>query len=249
MSVPTLAAPSLSVIVIAYNEEKYLPMTLESLARQTAADFEVVVVDSASTDQTEAVARSYADKLPAFHFLKLDKAMGPAFGRNQGAESAAGRRFLFLDADTVLKPSFIAETAGEMDRRRVDVATCSLKIQEKSLLSNIGSLFLNTAMRLLNPFYACAYGACLFSTPEVHQAVGGFDENIGICEDCHYVKMARKKGFRFRILSPYFYTSDRRARHEGSTRIMAKYIACHLRRMVTGREIRKEDINYKYGDF
>ncbi|MDT8389515.1 MAG: glycosyltransferase family A protein [Lentisphaeria bacterium] len=249
LHVPTLSSQFLSVIVIAYNEEKYLPQTLDSLSRQTDTRFEVIIVDSASTDATETVARAYADKLPSFHYLKLAKAMGPGFGRNRGAEAATGGRFLFLDADTVLTPTFLAETTAQLDRHRTDVATCPLRIQEKSALSDAGSLFLNTAMRLLNPFYACGYGACLFSTPAVHEAVGGFDERIGICEDCHYIKMARKKGFRFRILSKPFHTSDRRARHEGSTRIMAKYIGCHLRRMLTGREIYKEDITYNYGEF
>lgn len=241
--------PPLSIIVIAYNEERYLPQALASLSRQAGRNIEVIVVDSNSTDGTEAVARQYADKLPAFRYLKLSQPLGPAYGRNRGAEIASGTRILFLDADTVVAPDFIAKAAAELAEREADVATCPLRVLEPSILSNVGAAFLNTAMRALNPLYACAYGACLFSTREVHEAVGGFDERIGICEDCHYVKMARKQGFRFRILTPVFRTSDRRAHREGGLRVMAKYIACHLRRMLTGREILKEDIKYKYGDF
>ncbi|MFO7820787.1 MAG: glycosyltransferase family A protein [Lentisphaeria bacterium] len=241
--------PRLSIIVIAYNEEKYLPRTMASLSQQTKRDFEVIVVDSNSTDGTEAVARQYADKLPAFRYVKLSQTAGPAYGRNRGAEFAASSRLLFLDADTVLQPDFIAATRAELVKREADLATCPLRVIEKSMLSIVGAAFLNTAMRVFSPVYASAYGACLFSTREVHDAVGGFDERLGICEDCHYVKMARERGFRFRILRPVFYTSDRRARHEGSTRVMVKYLACHLRRMLTGREIQKEDIKYTYGDF
>lgn len=244
-----MRSPSLSIIVIAYNEEHYLPQNLDSLAHQTERDFEVIVVDSNSTDGTAAVAREYAGRLPAFRFLKLPQALGPAYGRNKGAEIAAGQRLLFLDADTVLKPDFIAVTRAELAMTEADVATCPLKLVEQSMASNWGAGFLNMAMRLLNPIYPCAYGACLFSTRETHEAVGGFDEQIGICEDCHYVKKARKLPVRFRVLRPAFHTSDRRARHEGGVRIMGKYIACHLRRMLTGREIMKENINYTYGEF
>lgn len=242
-------SPTLSIVVIAYNEEKYLPRNLAALAQQTQRDFEVIVVDSNSTDGTEAVARQFADKLPAFRYLKLPQALGPAYGRNRGAETASGERLLFLDADTVLRPDFVARTVAALAGRKTDVATCPLRILEKSPLSDIGAIFLNTAMRVLNPVYPCAYGACLFSTPQAHAAVGGFDERIGICEDCHYVKMARKRGFRFRVLNQPFLTSDRRAQREGGPRIMAKYISCHLRRMLTGREIFKEDITYTYGGF
>lgn len=248
MTTATSPVP-LSVIVIAYNEEAYLPRSLASLSAQTARDFEVVVVDSNSTDGTESVTHEHAQKLPGFQYLKLSQTLGPGFARNRGAEVASGTRFLFLDADTVLSPDFIADTTGELARFEADVATCPLRVLEKSLLSYVGAVFLNTAMRVLNPFYACAYGACLFSTRAVHKAVGGFDERIGICEDCHYVKKARKQSFRFRILSPVFHTSDRRARREGSARVMVKYVGCHLRRMLTGKEILKEEIDYTYGNF
>lgn len=242
-------SPSLSIVVIAYNEEHYLPQNLVSLSLQTERDFEVIVVDSASTDGTAAVAREHADALPAFRYLKLPQALGPAYGRNKGAEIATGDRLLFLDADTVLKPDFIALTTAQLAAAKADVATCPLRLVEQSMLSHAGAVFLNLAMRVLNPIYPCAYGACLFSTREAHETVKGFDESIGICEDCHYVKKARKAGFRFRVLNPAFHTSDRRARREGGARIMVKYIACHLRRMLTGREIMKENISYPYGEF
>lgn len=244
-----MATHALTIIVIAYNEEHYIPLVLASLARQTRRDFEVIVVDSNSTDGTESAARAQAQSLPAFRYLKLAQTRGPAYGRNRGAAIAANERLLFLDADTVLAPGFVAATADELAGRNADVATCPLRVSEPSLLSTAGAIFLNAAMRLLRPFYVSAYGACLFSTRTVHAAVGGFDERIGICEDCHYAKKARKLGFRFRILKPVFHTSDRRARREGRARILATYVGCHLRRMLTGREILKDSIHYTYGDF
>lgn len=249
MSTSSIPPEPVSIVVIAYNEQRYLPRTLASLAGQTTRSFEVIVVDSNSTDGTEAAARRFASELPEFRYLKLPQARGPAYGRNRGAEVAANNRLLFLDADTVLEPDFLAETTAELAAHGTDVATCRLRIIEKSIPARLGVAFLNTAMRILAPVYSSAYGACLFSTRQVHQAVGGFDERIGICEDCHYVKTARKRGFRFRVLSPVFHTSDRRARRDGGARIMARYIACHLWRMFTGREILKDDINYTYGDF
>ncbi len=240
---------TLTVVVIAYNEEKFIGGVLSSLARQTERDFEVLVVDSNSTDGTEAAARAYAPELPAFRYLKLDAARGPAYGRNRGAEAAASERLLFLDADTLFAPDFLAATGAEIARLGADVATCPLRVIESAPLYGLGTLFLNGAVRLLRPVYPTAYGACLFSTRTVHTAVGGFDERVGICEDCHYVKKAGQLGFRFRILHHPFETSDRRVRRQGTARAALFYLRIHLRRLLTGREILKESVRYPYGQF
>jgi len=239
----------LSIIVIAYNEEEFVPGVLAALEVQMTRDFEVIVVDSNSTDGTERAARAHAARLPHFRYLRLSQTRGPAYGRNRGAEIAAHEHLLFLDADTVLDDGFIALTTAEMAELGADVGTCPLRVIEDSALSRLGAAFLNLSMQVFRPIYSSAYGACLFSSKKVHLAVNGFDERLGICEDCYYVKKARRLGFRFRILDPAFYTSDRRARHEGSLRVMAKYMGCHVRRLLTGREIMRETIHYDYGEF
>jgi hypothetical protein len=138
---------------------------------------------------------------------------------------------------------------AEINEHEVDVATCPIRISEENFLSNLGARFLNLLLRVFKPVYAAAYGACLFSTKTVHSHVGGFDEDLGICEDCHYVKKARKNShFRFRILHTVFYTSDRRAQAEGSVRVMAKYLTAHTYRLLTRKEITREQVDYKYGN-
>jgi hypothetical protein len=64
-----------------------------------------------------------------------------------------------------------------------------------------------------------------------------------------YIKRARKAGFKFRISKEFFQTSDRRAERDGNMKMLAKYISCHLRRMLTGKEIMKNEIDYDYGNF
>ena len=105
-------------------------------------------------------------------------------------------------------------------------------------------------MIIFRPVYSSGYGACLITTQNTHSLVGGFNEKIGLCEDCNYIKNARRKyRLKYGILSPYFYTSDRRAKSEGGIRFMLKYIKIHLFRMLTGKEILEEEIEYNYGNF
>jgi len=90
----------ISVIVPAYNEEKYLPKTLRSLERQTYRDFETIVIANGCTDKTAAVAKKAGVRL----IISNRKKIGAA--RNLGFSKAKGEIIVFLDADT--QPSFNA---------------------------------------------------------------------------------------------------------------------------------------------
>ncbi len=240
---------SLTVIIITYNEERFIAGILRALTGQTRKDFETIVVDSNSSDNTKAVAVDAATALDDFSFIQLGCTRGPAYGRNRGAEIAKAGILLFLDADTLIDPEFINHTLSELEKTGTDIATCRLEPMQGKTAARLGAMFLNTAMRLLRPIYSCGYGGCLFSTAEVHEKMNGFNEDIGICEDCNYIKRGRKAGFKFSILKEVFKTSERRAEREGSFKIMTTYISCHLRRMFTGKEIMKNDIDYDYGNF
>lgn len=240
----------ISIIIIAYNEEKYITGILNALLNQTVKNFEVIVVDSNSSDKTEQVTKEIAPAFKEFTYIKLDAAHGPAYGRNKGAEAASYSRLLFFDADTSIKTNFIERIGNELQQKKLDVATCPVRILEGGLASDFGAFFLNSFMIVLKPVYSAGYGACFITTQNVHSLVGGFNENFGLCEDCNYIKNARRiHGFKYGILSPYFYTSDRRAIAEGGLRFMLKYIKIHLYRMLTGKEILKEEIVYDYGNF
>lgn len=239
----------LSVIIITYNEERYIQRILSALASQTEKNFEVIVVDSNSTDNTEERALKFKHYFKEFRFYQLDCTRGPAFGRNRGAELAKYNRLLFLDADTDLEIDFIEKALYQIKSQEVDLASCPVKIMEKSWLSDFGAGFLNFFMKMLKPVYSAGYGACIFSTKAVHYAVSGFDEDLGICEDCNYIKKARRLyNYNYKILKPYFYTSDRRAQTKPGIKFLTDYIKIHTYRMFTGKEIKKEEIDYCYGN-
>ena len=169
----------LSITVITYNEQDYLPALLNSLTRQTLQDFEIVLVDSASTDRTRQIAESWRGRFRSFQIVDLDRPRGPAHARNRGAAHASHERLLFLDSDSVLAPDFLERALDRLERRRIDVATCFIRINEASLLSRLGAFVLNAGMILMRPVYITAYGACLFSTREAHAALGGSTNGSG----------------------------------------------------------------------
>lgn len=88
-----------TVVVTAYNVEKYLAECLESLKNQTFGDFQSIVVNDASTDATEKVAAECAASDSRFTLITLPKNSGPSVARNQGIARAQGEFIMFLDGD------------------------------------------------------------------------------------------------------------------------------------------------------
>ena len=96
----------ISVIIPVYNGEKTLGVLLDSLAAGNYGEREIIVVDDGSIDRTREAASKYPVKL-----ISTGGRRGPAAGRNMGAKEAKGNVFLFLDADTVVRPDLLSHVA------------------------------------------------------------------------------------------------------------------------------------------
>ena len=98
-----------SIIVPAYNAEKYLPDAISSVGKQSASDWELIIVDDGSTDATTAIAASAAASDPRIRHIRTFNA-GVSAARNLGIAEASGEFVAFLDADDILAPDFIRDT-------------------------------------------------------------------------------------------------------------------------------------------
>lgn len=93
--------PRLSVIVPFYNVERYIYDCLESIARQTYTDFEVVLVDDGSPDDCVQIAKEFCNRDPRFHLIRQEnQGLGPA--RNTGVEHSSGEFIAFVDSDDLV---------------------------------------------------------------------------------------------------------------------------------------------------
>jgi GT2 family glycosyltransferase len=99
----------LSVVVPTYNRSEVLRVCLASLARQTLSSdqFEVLVVDDGSTDDTESVVGSFRGALPV-RYLRQPQNRGRAAARNRGIREASGDVVVFVDSDVFPVPGFLA---------------------------------------------------------------------------------------------------------------------------------------------
>ncbi|MGH9563494.1 MAG: glycosyltransferase family 2 protein, partial [Terracidiphilus sp.] len=104
------ASPKLTVIVPVYNGRKHIASCLEGLLASEYSDFEVIVVDDGSTDDTRLIVEQYP-----VYCLRTPRTLGPAGARNMGIGYAQASVVVFVDADVVLPPNALGIIANEFD--------------------------------------------------------------------------------------------------------------------------------------
>ena len=93
-----------SIITPTFNAEKYVRATLQSVVDQSYQNWEMILVDDASTDQTVKIIEDFAQKDNRIKLFKLDRNSGNGFARNVALEKATGKYIAYLDADDIWLP-------------------------------------------------------------------------------------------------------------------------------------------------
>jgi glycosyltransferase involved in cell wall biosynthesis len=139
--------PRATVVVPACNVAATLPETLDALAAQTLRDFEIVVVDDGSTDDTAEVAAAFARRDPRLRVVRQAN-RGLAGARNSGIAAAQGDYIGFCDADDLWEPGKLAAHVAHLDRAPevgisysgamlIDAAGRPLGVRQRPRLRNV----------------------------------------------------------------------------------------------------------------
>lgn len=227
----------LSIIIPTLNEEKYLPKLLDSIKKQSFRDYEIIVADFNSKDNTRKIARKYK--------CKIVKGGKPPVARNNGAKVAKGDVLFFIDADCVIKKYFLQKAINGIKSKSLDAAGCYAWALSNRISDDIWFLLFNLWIYMTQFFYPNAsFG--IFCKKNVHEKIKGFDENIKLSEDLDYAKRAGKHG-KFRILKNVkVYASVRRFDEEGRLKLSFKFLIAGLYRIFFG-EIRTDLFKYRFG--
>jgi glycosyltransferase involved in cell wall biosynthesis len=242
---------AVSIVVPCLNEEHYIGTLLACLARQTFQNFEVVIVDGYSSDDTKgAVDRavsSHASLSGKVSFVRADK--GVSHQRNAGVLQTSHERLLFLDADVQIPDSFLEAMLGEIEKQDLELATAifepiSDRVDDK-IFYYIGNIYIQL-QQFLRPV---AMGFCIFSTKQRHEALGGFDEGLRLGEDFDYVHRAAKQDVRLKVLTcDRVYVSIRRLRKEGRFTYYRKAVLSEMLKLVMDKKEVAEAIEYDFGN-
>ena len=123
-----MTSPSISIVVPVYRCEERLARCLDSLIAQTFQDFEVILVDDASPDDSLAVAKSYEAKIPRCTILRHDANRGVAEARNTGVRAATGDWIGFVDADDCVLPTMFETLYRLASQNNCDIAQVGIRL-------------------------------------------------------------------------------------------------------------------------
>lgn len=179
--VQNMINPLVSVIIPSYNREKLILKAINSVLSQTFRDFEILVIDDASTDNTEQVIKDLPnDKI---HYYKLNRNGGQCIARNFGMGKARGKFIAFLDSDDEWLPEKL-DLQISCFRQGSEKLGCVYGyayqkdvIKNKTALANINFIRGDIHDKFLEGF--CPPTPSLFVIKkEALEKVGGFDENL-----------------------------------------------------------------------
>jgi O-antigen biosynthesis protein len=196
-------APAISVVVTCYNYGRYLKEAVGSVLTQTFRDFEVVIVDDGSTDNTPDVVREIVAANPQLPIraIRQSNSGQPAHTRNRGIREARGRYVLCLDADDMIAPAMLERCIGVLESNP-GVAIAYTDRLDFDGVNQVVKAAPYDAARLP---YENHISYCALFRRNVWEDVGGYRSNVRGCEDWDFWVAAAARGhFGFYIPEPLF---------------------------------------------
>lgn len=192
---------TISIIVPAFNEEKFLPRSLAEInaARQIFKEWgwesELIVCDNNSSDNTAGVARNHGAKVVFEAVNQIGRA------RNAGAAAALGKWLVFVDADSHPSRSLFTETAALITTGRYLAGGALVRLDESHLLMNCFLHLWNTISRA----FQLAAGSYIFCEADAFREIGGFSSRLYASEELDLSKrlkaLGRTRGKKFAIIT------------------------------------------------
>ncbi len=196
--------PFLSVIVCTYNRAQLLPRALDSLLAQSEGDWEAIVIDDGSSDETQKIVDAYADQCSSIRYFRRVLNRGVGAARNIGVRLAKGQFLTFLDSDD-------------------EIAVDHLAVRKQILENNSKIQMLHGGMRIIGDPYVvdkddpeklihlkhCKVGGTFVIRRDVFKKIGGFMD-VAYAEDSLFFEKAVAAGTQCQFVGhpSYIYYRD-----------------------------------------
>jgi glycosyltransferase involved in cell wall biosynthesis len=210
--------PFFTVVIPLFNKENYVQNTIASVLNQSFQDFELIVVEDCSTDNSKNIVRGFhSDKIK---IIQHTENKGLSASRNTGIKSAAADYIAFLDADDLWKPNYLEKIYSLIQQfpmaglyatnyeelypdNRIFLPVTRLKTDETDLI--IDDFF---HVSLSQTIYCCC-SLCVKKT--VFETIGYYDENITFAEDVDFnirANFSNKLAYSNEVLVSYIMHSE-----------------------------------------
>ncbi|MCX7909467.1 MAG: glycosyltransferase, partial [Ignavibacteria bacterium] len=194
--------PLVSVIIPCYNQAEFLPEAVESVVNQTFQDWECIIVNDGSTDNTKTVANEVISRYRDKRIKYLEKINeGVAIARNFGISNSQGKYILPLDADDKIHPTFLEKAVDILQKE----PSISIVFSDQVYFGNEERIVETQDWNPSSEIKTNQIGITSLFRREVWETVGGYKSDVGY-EDWELWISAIENGFRaYRIPEPLFY--------------------------------------------
>lgn len=178
----------ISVVTVCYNSEAVIEKTIQSVINQSFDDFEYIIIDGASTDETLKIIKKYKNKITK---VVSEKDKGIYDAMNKGIAKASGEYIVFLNADDVFLHENVLKLAAEKMTDNKDLYFGDLVFLEKST----GKIN-NRRQNNVNYVYLCGgmlFHPTIFAAKTLFEKVGNFDTQYRIVADYDWIIRALVK--------------------------------------------------------
>jgi glycosyltransferase involved in cell wall biosynthesis len=176
---------TVSVIIPAYNASNFIVETIRSVMEQTFTDWELIISDDGSTDDTESVVKPFLNQ--QIRYIRYPNG-GVSLARNRGAAVAKGSYLAFLDADDVLTPNSLEKKVRDLQQHQdVALAFCDVVVIDQNSLKT-GEQLLGSDDEVLKHLLlwdktVIPGPSSILVTRKAYDTVGGFDPNFSTAAD------------------------------------------------------------------
>ena len=192
---------AISVIIPCYNAARFLSDTIQSVLEQSFSDYEIILIDDGSTDNTQEVIRSFGTRVRA----EFGPNRGVSAARNRGTELAQGEFIQYLDADDLLTLDALGRRLSALRQTGADVAysdwqklneTAARTFERGEIIARtIESIHPDIEISLFTDFW-CPPAALLYRR-SIIERIGKWNESLPVIQDARFLLDAALRGGRF----------------------------------------------------
>lgn len=180
----------ISIITPTYNSSRFIKRTIESVLYQTHTDWEYLIVDDNSTDNTTEIINEFIKQDSRIKLFKTqENSGGPATPKNVGIEKAKGEYIAFLDHDDEWLPEKLEKQLQIFEKsndEKLGLVSCFINIRNNdkgTIIAKHHNLYRDNALKILLQFNFLATSSCIMTKSEVLRNVGLFDTNFRVSDD------------------------------------------------------------------
>lgn len=200
----------ISILLPVYNSQKYLPNCLDSILNQSYGDFELIIVNDGSIDNSGSIIEEYAKKDNRIKYFYKDNEKSISKTRNYLLDKISGDYFIFIDSDDVIDKDFLKILLETINKTNSDIVSCGFKIINMPTLikKGYGKKEVDSSKALEQMLFSGRFYAVWNKLIKVEKAKGiRFDESLNYGEDLVYFFNLLKSDLKFTFIDNplYFY--------------------------------------------